>query len=58
MLYASKHCVKSLPHTSMQLMHFRKSREEGLITKEHIVTHTHLNLKYKSDLIEVIAKVS
>ena len=24
---------------------FRKSREKGLITKEHIAMHTHLNFK-------------
>ena len=30
---------------------FIKSREKGLITKEHIVTHTYLNLGFTLQLI-------
>ena len=28
-------------------MHFKKSREQGLITEECIVMHTHLNFKHQ-----------
>ena len=42
----TRHRVNTVVHMVGKL----KSREKGLITKEHIVTHTHLNFVFKHAL--------